>query len=67
MEKHEYSKQELKLTAILYAKKPGVVEHIRATGKLPEEIDTGGFATGLRVTIQRRGTDPVLTEDEELV
>ena len=59
--------QELKLTAILYANKSGVVEHIQKTGMLPEVIDKGGFPTGMRVTIEHRGLNPVLTEREQIV
>ena len=58
---------ELKLTAALYAKRKGVVEHIRNTGKLPEQINTGGFNIGMNILIRKRGTDITLTDDEQLV
>jgi len=59
--------RELKLTAALYAKRAGVVEHIRNTGKLPEHINTGGFEIGMKILIRKRGTDIILTDDEQLV
>ena len=59
--------RELKLTAALYAKRAGVVEHIRNTGKLPEHINTGGFEIGMKILIRKRGTDITLTDDEQLV
>ncbi len=67
MEKHKISEQELKLTAALYAKRPGVVDHIRQTGKLPETIPTGGADIGANILIRERGRDITLTEDEQLV
>jgi hypothetical protein len=67
MNKHVYSLPELKLTAILYAHNPQVVAYLKRTGKLPEEIQDAGFATGLRITIETRGRDPELREDERLV
>ncbi len=62
-----YTHPELKLTAILYAHNPQVVAHLKRTGKLPEVIHDAGFATGLRITIETRGRDPELGEDEYLV
>jgi hypothetical protein len=59
--------RELKLTAALYAKRAGVVEHIRNTGKLPDHINTGGFEIGMKILIRKRGTDIILTDDEQLV
>jgi hypothetical protein len=59
--------RELKLTAALYAKRAGVVEHIRNTGKLPDHISTGGFEIGMKILIRKRGTDITLTDDEQLV
>jgi len=67
MSKHEYTHPELKLTAILYAHNPQVVAYLKKTGKLPEEIHDAGFATGLRITIETRGKDPELSENEYLV
>jgi hypothetical protein len=67
MSKHEYSHPELKLTAILYAHNPQVVAYLKRTGKLPEVIEDAGFATGLRITIEQRGRDPELSDNEYLV
>jgi hypothetical protein len=67
MSEQEYTHPELKITAILYANNPNVVSYLKATGKLPEEIPNGGFPTGMRVIIERRGLDPTLHEDEQLV
>jgi hypothetical protein len=67
MHEHEYSEQELKLTAAIYATQDWVVEIIRQTGKLPKEIPNGGFHIAMNVIIRQRGTDITLDEDEELV
>jgi hypothetical protein len=67
MSEHEYSHPELKITAILYSGRPGVVDHVKRTGKLPKSIPNGGMEIALRKTIQRRGLDPDLSEDELLV
>jgi hypothetical protein len=67
MTKHEYTHPELKLTAILYAHNPQVVAYLKKNGKLPDVIHDAGFATGLRITIETRGRDPELSEDEYLV
>jgi len=61
------SDRELKLTAALYASRRWVVEHVRATGALPEQIHRGGAHIGARLLVDRRGTDIVLTDDERLV
>jgi hypothetical protein len=58
---------ELKLTAALYATRPGVVEHVRLTDKLPDTIPSGGAHIGMRLLIEGRGTDPDLSPDEQLV
>ena len=49
--------KELKITAALYASRPGVLDHVRATGRLPRTIDMGGAEIGLRLLIERRGTE----------
>ena len=67
MNQHQYKEQELKLTAILYANKPGVVEYLKKKGTLPKRIDPGGFHIGMNVILRTRGRDPVLKEDEQLV
>lgn len=66
-EPHSYSTRELKLTAAIYAKSAGVLESIRTTGKLPMTIHNGGFPTAMRLLIKQRGTDIVLTTDEQIV
>lgn len=48
--------RELKLTAALYAQM-GVLQHVRATGKLPKKIHHGGAHIGMRLLIERRGKD----------
>ncbi len=67
MEKAEISNKELKLTAAHYAGRPGVVEYVKKTGRLPESIPTGGADIGTRILISKRGEDITLTEDEQLV
>lgn len=62
-----YTIKELKLTAAVYATCRGVVEHIRATGHLPNDIQSEGLHIASRVLIQERGADIALTPDEELV
>lgn len=49
--------RELKLTAALYTQIRGVLNHVRTTGKLPQEINNGGAYIGMRLLIERRGTD----------
>lgn len=67
MSKHEYTHPELKITAILYSGRPGVVDQVKRTGKLPKTIPNGGMEIALRKTIERRGLDPDLSMDEQLV
>lgn len=62
-----YSKRELKLTAALYASRARIVEHVRATGQLPSELNLGGAHIGARLLVEARGTDITLTPDEQLV
>jgi hypothetical protein len=59
--------RELKITAALYASRPGVLEHVRATGRLPDKINMGGAHIGMRLLIEKRGTDITLTPNEKLV
>lgn len=62
------SDRELKIAAALYATRPGVLEHVRATGELPGGLGPmGGMGIGARLLIERRGKDFELTEDEDLV
>lgn len=67
MGEKEFNIQELKLTAMLYAVRPGVVDHVRRTGHLPEYIPSAGNSIGANVLRRERGRDPDLTEDEQLV
>lgn len=59
--------KELKLTAALYASRPGVVNHVRQTGALPHQIPTDGVSIGLSLLIRSKGTDIALTPDEKLL
>lgn len=59
--------KQLKLTAALYASRFGVVAHVRCSGILPHHFDLGGGHIGLRLLIERRGTDIDLSPDEKLV
>jgi hypothetical protein len=67
MEPEEPSNSELKLTAALYASRHGVVEYVRDHGSLPKKIPMGGAHIGMRLLIERRGTDITLSPDEQLV
>jgi hypothetical protein len=67
MSKREYTHPELKITAILYSGRRGVVDHVKRTGKLPKTIPNGGMDIALRKTIERRELDPELSETEFLV
>jgi hypothetical protein len=59
--------RELKLTAALYTQIGNVLDHVRTTGRLPDKINNGGAHIGMRLLIERRGTDITLTPDEQLV
>jgi hypothetical protein len=59
--------RELKITAALYASRPGVLEHVRTTGRLPDETPMGGGHIGMRLLIEKRGTDITMTPDEQLM
>ena len=61
------SERARKLTAAIYAQLPGVVAHVRETGRLPRMGPVGGAEIGLRLLTARRGADITLTEDERLV
>ena len=67
MEDKSFSVREIKLTAMVYGSRKELVEEIRDTGKLPKKILPGGFHIAAKVLIRQRGTDPILTEDEQLV
>ena len=67
MSDHEYSYKEIKLTAAVYAQINGVLEHLKTTGRLPEEINNGGAHIGSHLIIRKRGTDITLTPDEKMI
>jgi hypothetical protein len=65
---HPMSDRERKLTAAIYAQVPGVVDHVRRTGKLPPRMTAArGAEIGLRVLVQERSLDIELSENERLV
>jgi len=59
------SDREIRITAAMYAGRPIVLEHLRKHGRLPDNIPMGGAATQLRILLERRGPDLVLTPDEQ--
>ncbi len=67
MNQNKFTEEELKITAILYANKPSVVEYLKKKGTLPKRIEPGGFHIGMNVIIRTRGRNPVLREKEQLV
>ena len=64
---HKYTEQELRFTAVIYATRDEIVEHIRTKGKLPAKAITGGFPTAINHIARNRGTDVALSEKEKLV
>ena len=64
---HTMSDRERLLTAAMYAQIPGVVAHVRQTGRLPAMTPIGGLEIGLRLLVERRGLDIDLSDDERLV
>ena len=62
----DLKERELKLTAIVYARM-GAAAHLRATGRLPDRIGGLWNVIPMRLVIEERGTDPILTPDERLV
>jgi pyridoxal biosynthesis lyase PdxS len=67
MSNHEYTEQELRLTAAIYATNPELVEYVRKNGKIPGHFRMGGLPTAMNVMIRQRGVDIILTESEQLV
>ena len=64
------TERERRLTAVVYAQVPGVLEHVRREGRLPREIALGGSGEreiGVRALVRRRGIDLELSEGERLV
>lgn len=64
---HKYTEQELKFTAVIYATRDEIVEHIRSKGKLPVKVALGGFPTAMNFIARKRGTEVELSEKEKLV
>lgn len=62
----DLSDNELRMTAIVYARM-GAAKHLRETGRLPDSIGGLWNVIPMRLTIEERGTDPTLTQDEQLV
>jgi hypothetical protein len=67
MKTRKYTELEVKLTAILYATRTEVIQHVQKTGKLPANIPLGGFPTAMNVLLKRRGLSTPLTSEELLV
>lgn len=67
MKVHKYTEKELELTAILYATRESVVEHVVKHGTLPASIPLGGFPTAMNVLLRRRGLCSALSEKENSV
>ena len=42
-------------------------KHLRDTGRLPEFIGGACSVIPMRVVLEERGADPVLTDDEQLI
>ncbi|WP_299430000.1 hypothetical protein [uncultured Meiothermus sp.] len=66
MKKREISDPELRLTAIVYAKL-GAVPYLKERGRLPDKIGGPWNLIPMRLAIEERGTNPELTDDEQLV
>ena len=67
MKTHKYTELEVKLTAILYATRGDIVQHVIKTGSLPATIPLGGFPTAMNVLLRSRGLTTLLSSDELLV
>jgi hypothetical protein len=61
------SDRERRLTAAVYARVPGVVEHVRSCGRIPDFVPSSGHELGLRMVIARRGIDIELSDAEHEV
>jgi hypothetical protein len=60
------SDRELRLTAAVYARQ-GAASHLRQAGRLPDRIGGLWSIIPARLIIAERGTDLMLTADEQLV
>lgn len=65
-ESRDLTEQELKLTAAVYARH-GAAKHLRKTGRLPDSIGGLWSVIPMRLIIEERGTDLMLSADEQLV
>lgn len=59
--------QALKNKAALVASRPGVVDHVRRTGRIPADVSLAGAHIGARLLVEKRGWDITLSDDEKLV
>ena len=60
------SERELKVTAVIYVRL-GAVAHLRETGRLADRIGGMWNSIPMNLVLRERGTDPTLTEEEQLV
>jgi len=60
------SERELKVTAVLYVRL-GAVAYLRETGRLADRIGGTWNSIPMNLVLRERGTDPTLTEEEQLV
>jgi len=67
MAKRQKQIKSLKLTAAVYATRSDLVEYVRKHGKLPDDINPGGFPIAYHKIIEWRGTDIELTEKEQII
>lgn len=67
MENREPSERVTKLTAALCASRERIFKYLKEIGRLPDDLSLPGGWIGMRLLIEKRGTDITLTEDEQLV
>jgi len=67
MKTHKYTEQELKMTAVIYATREEIVDHIHSSGKLPSRTPLGGFSTAMKFLLRSRRIEGSLSEKEQLV
>ena len=60
------SERELKVTAVFYVRLDALV-HLRETGRLADRIGGMQNYIPMNLVLRERGTDPTLTEEEQLV
>ena len=66
-ERRALSDEEWRLTAAVLAEVPGVLDHVRRAGSLPQVLPGGGRELGLLRVVLERGLRPVLTDAEREV